>query len=166
MLTTKQIALVRNSYEAVAARAGEFAAEFYERLFGLQPALRLLFPDEMEAQKKKLMEMLGAAVRLLDDPTRLALVLEESGRRHLLYGVRERDYETLGAALLETLAQSPGATFDAETAAAWTSVYEVMSEAMIRGAHSLQNAGDDAINRLAATIQPPFGGEFRAPTGK
>lgn len=161
MLTTKQIALIRNSYQAVAARSFEFSAVFYERLFSLQPALRLLFPDDLEAQKNKLLKMLSTAVRLIDAPQQLTPVLEESGRRHLLYGVRERDYKTVGAALLKTLAQTSGMNFDAETAAAWTRFYELMSEAMMRGAQELQNADDETMNLLAATIEPPFGGDYR-----
>lgn len=163
MLTTKQIELARDSYESVAKRSGAFADEFYKRLFGIQPALRLLFPDDMKEQKEKLMEMLGAAVLLLDQPERLTPILEESGRRHLLYGVRERDYEAVGTALLETLRETAGENYDPETAMAWRSVYELISETMICGARLLQNADDDqTIDLLAATIARPSRG---GPTG-
>ena len=139
MLTDRQITLVRESFECIMPRAGEFAGNFYDALFGLQPALRLLFPNDLAAQEKKLIDMLETAVALLNEPERLMPVLEESGRRHALYGVRERNYARVGEALLQTLHATLGAAFDAETAAAWTHVYGLMSETMIRGGRSLQN---------------------------
>ena len=138
MLTNKQIDLVRRSFERVAPCMGEFADGFYDTLFGYQPALRLLFPDDLDAQKNKLVEMLEAALGLLDEPEKLVPVLEESGRRHALYGVRERHYEPVGGALLAALGETLGAEFDTETAAAWARLYGVMSDAMMRGARGLQ----------------------------
>ena len=139
MVTNKQIDLVRQSFGRVAPRADRFAASFYDLLFGRQPALRLLFPDDLAAQKKKLVEMLEAALYLLDEPEKLVPVLEDSGRRHALYGVRERHYEPVRAALVAALEETLGAAFDAETAAAWERVYGLMSETMMRGARGLRN---------------------------
>ncbi len=141
MLTSRQIDLVRQSFERVTPRTVEFAEGFYDSLFGRQPALRLLFPDDLAAQKKKLVDMLEAALQLLDEPERLVPVLEESGRRHALYGVRERHYETVGAALVEALGATLGAGFDAETAAAWVGLYGLLSETMKRGARGLEMPG-------------------------
>jgi hemoglobin-like flavoprotein len=148
MLTNRQIDLVRRSFERIAPQAGEFSGDFYNALFGLQPALRLLFPDDLAAQEKKLIDMLAAAVTLLGDPEKLTPVLEEAGRRHALYGVRERHYEPVGAAFLQALQAALGAAFDAETAAAWARVYGLMSTAMIRGARTLRNADDETAGGL------------------
>jgi hemoglobin-like flavoprotein len=117
--------------------AGAFAEDFYNELFRRQPALRLLFPSDLAAQEKKLIDMLETAVALLGEPERLSRVLEESGRRHALYGVREQNYARVGEALLQALRAALGAAFDAETAAAWARVYGLMSETMIRGARAL-----------------------------
>ena len=48
---------------------------FYEHLFRLDPALRGLFKGDMQAQGKKLMQMIGAAVGMLDDVPKLMPVL-------------------------------------------------------------------------------------------
>jgi hemoglobin-like flavoprotein len=141
MLTNEQIELIRHSYKRFECGTNGIAEEFYNRLFSLQPALRLLFPDTLEEQKKKLVKMLNAVIDMLDDPERLTPVLEDSGRRHALYGVREADYETVGAALLQTLRETSGAAFDAGTEAAWTQIYAFMSEKMKRGARSLYEEG-------------------------
>jgi hemoglobin-like flavoprotein len=47
--------------------------------------------------------MLSEIVRVLDRPELLVSEVAESGRRHVNYGVRERDYDDVGAALIWTL---------------------------------------------------------------
>lgn len=137
-MNSEQIKLIRRSFEKISAEA--FAESFYNHLFSIQPALRLLFPDDFGAQKKKLRLMLEAALEMLDEPEKLISVLEESGRRHALYGVREEHYETVGAAFLESLREMSAAGFTAETEAAWTKFYEEMSEIMKCGARRLADA--------------------------
>jgi hemoglobin-like flavoprotein len=140
MLKNKQIEIVRRSFARVMPRADRFTADFYEVLFRLQPALRLLFHDDLAAQKKKLVDLLETVIALLDEPAKLLPVLEDSGRRHALYGVRERHYELVGAAIHAALRKSLGAAFDEEAAAAWSQVYGLMSETMIGGARALKSA--------------------------
>jgi hemoglobin-like flavoprotein len=134
----EQIDLIRRSFEQISTEG--LAESFYDHLFSIQPALRLLFPDDFGEQKEKLLLMLGAAIEMLDEPEKLIPVLEESGRRHALYGAREEHYATVGAALLEALRESIAADFTPETEAAWTRLYEEMSETMKRGARRLAAA--------------------------
>jgi hemoglobin-like flavoprotein len=54
----------------------------------------------MSEQRKKLMQMLTAAVKGLDRLEQLVPVVQDLGRRHSTYGVVDRHYETVGAALL------------------------------------------------------------------
>ena len=54
-----------------------------------------------------------------------------SVRRHAGYGVQDAVYQSVGAALLKTLGQGLGADFTADTKAAWTDVYDVLSGTMI-----------------------------------
>ena len=61
-------------------------------------------------------------------------MLEELGRRHAAYGVRDADYDTVGAALLGTLGDAHGAAFDAELRAAWAAAYGLVAGAMRDGA--------------------------------
>lgn len=134
-MNDEQIKLIRHSFKRIPAEA--FAENFYNRLFSIQPVLRLLFPDDFSEQKKKLLLMLEAAVEMLDEPEKLVPFLEESGRRHALYGTREEHYETVGAALLETFRETFSADFTAETETAWTLLYQEMSETMKLGARRL-----------------------------
>jgi hemoglobin-like flavoprotein len=100
MLTLTQKTLVQESFAAVAPIADDVAALFYRRLFDLDPSLRQMFRGDMSEQRKKLMQMLTAAVKGLDRLEQLVPVVQDLGRRHSTYGVVDRHYETVGAALL------------------------------------------------------------------
>lgn len=137
-MNEEQKKLIRRTFQKIDAET--FAESFYNHLFSIQPALRLLFPDDFGEQNKKLMLMLEAAVEMLDEPEKLVPFLEESGRRHAIYGAREEHYETVGAALLASLREIFPAEFTAETEAAWTNLYEEMSGIMKQGARRLAGA--------------------------
>ena len=122
--------LVRETFAKIEPRAAIAALVFYQRLFTLDPSLRALFQHDIEQQGVKLMQALQFAVATLERPRELQPVLESLGRRHVYYGVRERHYETVGAALIDTLAHLLGPSFTPEAREAWTAVYALMSETM------------------------------------
>jgi len=129
-MTSHQIKLIRESFALVAPAADAVAAAFYARLFELDPSLRSLFPASLAEQGRKLMQILGAAVGMLDRPQALVPALESLGRRHAGYGVRDEHYETVGAALLWTLEQGLGARFTAEVRDAWVTLYQTVASTM------------------------------------
>jgi hemoglobin-like flavoprotein len=49
------------------------------------------------------MEALSQTVATLENPARLVPILEGMGRRHVSYGVKAEDYDTVIEALLRTL---------------------------------------------------------------
>ena len=130
MLTSTQTALVQRSFAIIAPIADDAAALFYQRLFELDPSLRHMFPEDMTGQRKKLMQMLTAAVKGLDRLDQLVPVLQDMGRRHVGYGVTDAHYETVGAALLWTLEMGLGKGFTPETKEAWTTVYGLLANTM------------------------------------
>src|SRR5262245_38950257 len=70
MLTTDDIALVRTSFVRVAP-IQDAADLFYDRLFAIAPNLRELFPADLRAQKRKLMQMIATAVNGLPNLDKL-----------------------------------------------------------------------------------------------
>jgi hemoglobin-like flavoprotein len=130
MMTPHQIELVQTSFAAIAPRAEEVAAAFYERLFALDPSLRAMFPVGMVRQRRKLMAALAMAVQALDRPQVLVPALEALGRRHATYGVRDEHYATVGAALLATLEAGLGERFDAASRTAWAACYDLVATTM------------------------------------
>jgi hemoglobin-like flavoprotein len=124
------ISLVKESFDLVTPIAPQAAALFYVNLFEADPQLRALFKGDMVQQGHALMQMLETAVGLLDRPEVLVPALQELGRRHAGYGVQERHYDTVGAALLKTLRQGLGAAWGPEVAGAWTEVYGLVAGTM------------------------------------
>ena len=130
MLSPRQTALVQQTFAQVAPIADQAAALFYQRLFELDPSLSRLFKGDMVQQGRKLMQMIGAAVRGLDDLEKLVPVVQQLGSRHVGYGVQDAHYDTVGAALLWTLEKGLGPAFTTEVRAAWTAVYGVLAQTM------------------------------------
>ena len=136
-MTPQQIAVVRASFVLVEPIADQAAALFYANLFDADPSLRSLFRGDMREQGKRLLQMIGAAVRLLDHPSRLWPTLHALGARHAGYGVRDAHYATVGTALLRTLEQGLGKAFTPAVREAWTAMYELAAREMQRPAQSL-----------------------------
>ena len=140
MLTLTQIELVQRTFAVIAPIADDAAALFYRRLFEIDPSLRPMFKDDMTEQRKKLMQMLTAAVKGLPRLDRLVPVVEDLGRRHAKYGVTDGHYETVGSALLWTLEKGLGSTFTPEVKEAWTTVYGILASTMKNAAAQELNA--------------------------
>lgn len=130
MVTPAQKTLVQHSFVSIATIADDAAILFYQRLFELDPPLRAMFRGDMAEQRKKLMQMITAAVKGLDRLEQLVPVVQDLGRRHAHYGVEERHYDTVGAALLWTLEAGLGRAFTPEVKDAWTAVYTLLATTM------------------------------------
>lgn len=153
MFSTDEKRLLRESWKLVVPVIETAADLFYRRLFELQPGYRGLFPDDMSGQKRKLMGMLGFAVKASDWPEEswqqevpndddLVLVVLALGRRHaMLYKVPQEAYATVGEALIWALDMGLGQAFTNETRAAWKKLYAVMSSTMLMGARQAAKEG-------------------------
>src|SRR5262245_45126986 len=95
-----QITLVRESWKKIQAVSVAAGARFYGNLFALNPALRTMFPVDMEQQGWKLVHMLGLAVAQLDHAEFLEPMLAKLAQRHVVYGAREEHYVDVGSALI------------------------------------------------------------------
>ncbi len=130
MIPASQILLVQSTWQLVFPIREQAARLFYAKLFEMDPSLRPLFTTDIEAQGRKLMAMIAAAVEGLNAPEELVPVVEALGRRHAAYGVADEHYRTVGAALVWTLEQGLGASFTPEVKEAWTSVYGLLADVM------------------------------------
>lgn len=129
-MKARTVIQVQSSFAQVAAIADTAAALFYTHLFERDPSLRALFRGDMKAQGAKLIQMIAVAVNRLGNPETLVPVLENMGRRHADYGVVDAHYDTVGAALIDTLADGLGDAFTADIRSAWIEVYGFIAATM------------------------------------
>ena len=139
-MTPQQIELVKKTWVMVVPIADKAAELFYGRLFELEPSYRAMFKHDMTEQGKKLMKTINIAVEALDDVGPLVPTLKQMGADHAGYGVVDRDYNVVGAALLWTLEQGLGEAFTDEVKNAWAAVYEVLADTMKAGAAEAEQA--------------------------
>ena len=137
-MTPEQLALVQSSYQRLGARLPAMASRFYQELFRRDPALRPLFTTDMAEQQVKFARKLTELVQAMPNLDELLVHTRALGARHVGYGVRAADYQTLGAALLDALAAVLGDSFDAPTRQAWDTAFNLMAETMLEGAASAQ----------------------------
>jgi hemoglobin-like flavoprotein len=133
VMTPQQKELVQHSFALLSPVAEQAGPLFYARLFQLDPGLRHLFPGDLRDQSRKLMQMLAVAVRGLDHLEEILPAVRLLGQRHAGYGIVERDFGTVGVALLWTLQRGLGPAFTPDVRDAWAAVYVVLTEAMREG---------------------------------
>src|SRR5438309_2287766 len=99
-MTPRQKQIVAESFPVIREIAIPVSLLFYGRLFDLDPSLRRLFKIDMTEQSKKLVGMLDTIVGSIDDWEKIVPVLRELGQRHVTYGVKAEQYDTLCSALV------------------------------------------------------------------
>lgn len=134
-MTPHEIALVQASWRQVQPLAEPAAAMFYARLFEIEPSLRRLFKGDMKEQGRKVMAMIGVAVKALTHLESVVPAVRALGRRHAGYGVEERHYAVVEEALVRTLAQGLGTSFTKEVENAWRAAYGVLATTMKQAAN-------------------------------
>jgi nitric oxide dioxygenase len=79
-----------------------------------------LFSNDIEEQSRKLLDMLAVLIAMLERPLGLELELRAMGALHVSYGVEDKHYATVGAALLDMLEGTSGKAFTPAMKEAWT----------------------------------------------
>ena len=129
-MTPEQAVMVKDSWAKVVPIQDKAAELFYGKLFEMDPELKPLFKGDMNEQGKKLMKMITVAVNGLDRLEEIVPAVQDLGKRHVVYGVKDKDYDTVGAALIWTLEAGLGDSFTDDVKLAWVEVYGVLSSTM------------------------------------
>jgi len=137
-MTPEDKKLVQDSFAKVVPIADQAAALFYQNLFSMDPSLKPLFKGDMQEQGKKLMKMIAVAVNGLDRLDSIVPTVQDLGRRHVNYGIKPEHYDTVGAALIQTLGQGLGEAFTPQVKDAWIMVYGVLAGTMKSAAYADQ----------------------------
>ena len=129
-MTPEEIKLVKDSWALVLPISDKAAELFYGKLFELDPEVKKMFKGDMTEQGKKLMAILNTAVNALDKLDTIVPALQNMGAKHVEYGVKNKDYDTVGEALIWTLDTGLGDAFTADTKNAWLKVYTLVADTM------------------------------------
>jgi hemoglobin-like flavoprotein len=133
---------------------------FYAQLFAMDTEIRAIFPAAMDLQRRRFFEALGRiaeAQQSQADRDRLVPYLQELGRAHRKFGVRERHYEVFRRALLATLQRFATPRWNETAKHAWEMAYNRAATIMIEAAK------DDAAESPAWWIATVTGIELRGP---
>src|SRR6266496_673669 len=133
---------------------------FYAQLFAMDTEIRAMFPAAMDLQRRRFFEALGRiadAKQSQADRDRLVPYLQELGRAHRRFGVRERHYEVFRRALLATLQRFAAPRWNETAKHAWEMAYNHAATIMIEAAK------DDAAESPAWWIATVTGIELRGP---
>ena len=139
-MTPRQIELVRSTFAAVEPIAEIAAARFYGRLFEIEPSLRTLFPADMSAQYRHLMQAITTVVRSLDRLDTIVVAIQALGRRHADYRVPAAAFAIGGDVLLEVLEGALGPAFTDEAREAWATAYGLLASVMVAAMEEVENA--------------------------
>jgi hemoglobin-like flavoprotein len=136
IVTPEQVDLVRTSFDALWPAHRRLAEVFYSRFFELAPDAQRLFPDDMERQQLKLMDMIAAIVGALDKREIFQSIISHTGRQHARFGVERSHFAAFGEALIWGLEQQFGPAFTPELKQAWVTLYDAVQSEMIRAAQT------------------------------
>jgi len=125
---------LETSFDLVAPRGEELMNEFYARLFAAAPAVRTLFPRDMEKQKTMLLSALVLLRKSLRDLDAIVPTLRTLGARHVAYGARPEHYPVVGSVLIESMAAIAGPAWTPEYEQAWGAAFEIVAGTMLEGA--------------------------------
>ena len=133
-MTPEQAELIRKSFDEIWPVRRKLAALFYSRFFELAPDAKRLFPDDLERQHLKLMDMIAAMVGALDQRELFQSVIHHTGRQHAHFGVKSSYFEAFGEALIWSLEQQFGPRFTPALKEAWARLYNIVETEMKRTA--------------------------------
>lgn len=94
-----------------------------------------MFQSDPKRQQKLLVDMVDAAVAMLDTREKLEGALAALGKRHVKYGTENVHYPIVGTNLLGTLEKILGSdVMDKDAKLAWATAYDHWSRVMIEAA--------------------------------
>ena len=107
---------------------------FYGQLNAMDGEIRAMFPAAMDLQRRRFFRALVRIARDQDDPAMLVPYLEQLGRAHRKFGVREQHYGMFRRALLATLHRFAAQAWDETTQRAWERAFDHAVDVMIDAA--------------------------------
>lgn len=133
-MSPEQKSQIKFTWKLMEPNADKVVDTLYDKLFEIDPSLRILFKNDLGEQKRKWMQSLGFVVANLSSPATLLPVIRHFGRRHTLYGAQPAFFATAKEAFSFTLAKALGEKFTPEIRLAWNELLEFLLGQMLAAA--------------------------------
>ena len=138
MLSDKSFPVIEATLPLVGSRIGEITPKFYARLFAAHPELLDgLFSRSNQRNGNQQQALAGSiaafASHLVNNPDTLPeTVLSRIAHRHASLGITEPQYQVVYEHLFAAIAEDLAEVITPEIAEAWTEVYWLMADALIK----------------------------------
>ena len=151
MLSDKSCPVIEATLPLVGSRIGEITPKFYARLFAAHPELLDgLFSRSNQRNGNQQQALAGSiaafASHLVNNPGTLPeTVLSRIAHRHASLGITEPQYQVVYEHLFAAIAEDLAEVITPEIAEAWTEVYWLMADALIKlekGLYAAQANGE------------------------
>ena len=133
-LSELQIELIRASYASMAPHAERLADEIYRAVFEHASELRATLAEDLDEQKRRMVETTELVVSRAHDLLSIDGVLMEMGARHLAYGARPGHYPVVRDIMLSAMDALGAESWTNEIEEAWTELLNAVAGLMLEGA--------------------------------
>jgi hemoglobin-like flavoprotein len=140
-MSPEQKSQIKFTWKIMEPNADQVVDTLYDKLFEIDPSLRILFKNDLGEQKRKWMQSLGFVIANLSSPATLIPVIRHFGRRHALYGAQPAFFATAKEAFTFTLAKTLGELYTSDIRMAWNELLEFLMSHMLAAA---REASQDA----------------------
>lgn len=147
MLSEKARPVIDATLPVIAERINDITPDFYQRMFTARPDLMDgMFSRSSQLEGTQPRALAGSiavfASYILENPNKYPdEVLSRVAHKHAALGLRQEEYPTVYKYLFEAIAANLGDILTPEIAEAWTEVYWLMADALIKlenGLYSVQ----------------------------
>ncbi len=140
-MDSSALSRIEQSFQAIAPRGPELVDRFYALLFARHPSVRQLFPQDMSAQKQKLLASLKLVIQNIRAPEKLREPLLQMGARHANYGAQPAHYPAVRDTLIEVLAELAGPAWTPQHQQDWTDALNLVATVMLEGQRQAAQVG-------------------------
>jgi hemoglobin-like flavoprotein len=153
VLTDEQRSALRLAFDPLMPLPKKLALDFFRKLFELDRGLEETFGGDLDREAAQFaLAFSGGMVHLIDEG-QVSEAARQLGVRFRGLGLLERDYDTLGRALLALFEERLGPELTPAAREAWGEAWELLATAMQKAAHAA--AATAATSATSATSATP-----------
>lgn len=116
--------VIEELWDSLAGERVQLIGSFYSRLFDRFPQYRELFPEKMDHQKDKMVEMLSALARFSDHIDLIRPYMTRIAEVHRSLGLHPQDLRNFQTVLIETLEEQSGSRWRPEHEVAFKEAFD------------------------------------------